>query len=157
MSILRSLGEDPQGQGLLKMPWRTVTTMEFLETISDVLNDAIFDEDHDETAIVKDIGRLQVLECLKQIAVAIREALQPAGVGVVTEATHMYVVMRGVQKTARQSPAPCWACSGRPRLGKSFSRSSGAELQCVHMGCCADPTATGAVSIVHSSFKLVQA
>lgn len=90
LSILRSLGEDPQGQGLLKMPWRTATTMEFLETISDVLNDAIFDEDHDETAIVKDIGRLQVLECLKQIAVAIREALQPAGVGVVTEVTHMW-------------------------------------------------------------------
>ncbi|KAL4692674.1 hypothetical protein H8959_016484 [Pygathrix nigripes] len=34
----------------------------------------------------------------KQIAVAITEALRPAGVGVVVEATHMCMVMRGVQK-----------------------------------------------------------
>ncbi|KAJ3594118.1 hypothetical protein NHX12_006450, partial [Muraenolepis orangiensis] len=133
-SIIRGLGEDPQRQGLLKTPWRAATAMQFFtkgyqEKIIDVLNDAIFDEDHDEMVIVKDIDmfsmcehhlvpifgrvhigylpnkrvlglsklariveiysrRLQVQERLtKQIAVAITEALKPAGVGVVIEAT----------------------------------------------------------------------
>ncbi|NXJ71287.1 GCH1 cyclohydrolase, partial [Rostratula benghalensis] len=140
-TILRSLGEDPERQGLLKTPWRAATAMQFFtkgyqETISDVLNDAIFDEDHDEMVIVKDIDMFSLCEhhlvpfvgkvhigylpnkqvlglsklasslCVlsvqerltKQIAIAITEALQPAGVGVVIEATHMCMVMRGVQK-----------------------------------------------------------
>ncbi|KAL4630378.1 GTP cyclohydrolase 1 [Arapaima gigas] len=39
----------------------------------------------------------------KQIAGAVTEALQPAGVGVVVEATHMCMVMRGVQKTSSKT------------------------------------------------------
>ncbi|XP_015988298.2 GTP cyclohydrolase 1 isoform X2 [Rousettus aegyptiacus] len=66
-SILRSLGEDPQRQGLLKTPLRAAMAMQFFtkgyqETISDVLNDAIFDEDHDEMVIVKDIDMFSMCE-----------------------------------------------------------------------------------------------
>ncbi|XP_072124699.1 GTP cyclohydrolase 1 isoform X2 [Mobula birostris] len=66
-AILRGLGEDPGRQGLLRTPWRAATAMQFFtkgyqEKISDVLNDAIFDEDHDEMVIVKDIDMFSMCE-----------------------------------------------------------------------------------------------
>ena len=59
--------------------------------------------------------RLQVQENLTaQIAHAVAAAIQPKGVGVVMEAQHLCMLMRGVQK---QRPgdheAACWAVSSR--------------------------------------------
>uniref|UniRef100_A0A3Q2QEG3 GTP cyclohydrolase 1 n=1 Tax=Fundulus heteroclitus TaxID=8078 RepID=A0A3Q2QEG3_FUNHE len=129
-SILRHLGEDTDREGLLRTPLRAAKAIQFLtkgyhETIEDILNNAIFDEDHDEMVIVKDIdvfslcehhlvpffGKVHIgyipnkkvvglskLRLTKQIAMGISEALQPRGVAVVVEAAHMCMVMRGVQK-----------------------------------------------------------
>jgi len=144
-TILSELGEDIHREGLVRTPLRAAKAMQnftkgYHESVRDILNDAMFDENHDEMVIVKDIDvfslcehhlvpffgrvhiaylpnkkvvglsklakiveifsrRLQVQERLtKQIATAISEALEPAGVAVVMEAAHMCMVMRGVQK-----------------------------------------------------------
>ncbi|XP_019902457.1 GTP cyclohydrolase 2 isoform X2 [Esox lucius] len=66
-TILRGLGEDTDRQGLLRTPLRAAKAMQFLtkgyhEDVYDVLNDAIFDEDHDEIVIVKDIDMFSLCE-----------------------------------------------------------------------------------------------
>uniref|UniRef100_A0A8C5NEL4 GTP cyclohydrolase 1 n=1 Tax=Gouania willdenowi TaxID=441366 RepID=A0A8C5NEL4_GOUWI len=66
-NILRQLGEDTDREGLLRTPLRAAKAIQFLtkgyhETVEDILNNAIFDEDHDEMVIVKDIDMFSLCE-----------------------------------------------------------------------------------------------
>ena len=145
VELLKRIGEDPARDGLLSTPKRMEKSMAFLtqgyiQSVDEVLHDALFDVDYDEMVMVKDIEfysmcehhllpffgkvhiayvpngkvvglskiprivdvfarRLQVQERLtQQIAEAIESAIHPQGVGVVIEAQHLCMMMRGVQK-----------------------------------------------------------
>ena len=142
---LRRLGEDPSRDGLLRTPERVQKSLRWLtrgqeSSVEDAIGDAIFDEDHHNMVIVKDIEmyslcehhllpffgkvhiayipngkivglsklprvvdvfarRLQVQERMtEQIATALMSVLAPKGVGVIVEAAHLCMMMRGVEK-----------------------------------------------------------
>lgn len=142
---LRRLGEDPARKGLIDTPRRVEESLRWLTRgyemdVEAALGDAVFEEQHDNMVMVKDIDlyslcehhllpffgkahiayipngrivglsklprvvdifarRLQLQERLtEQIASALQEALQPRGVGVVIEAYHLCMMMRGVEK-----------------------------------------------------------
>lgn len=143
--ILRTLGEDPAREGLIKTPDRVAKSLRFLtsgyaQDVDKVLNGALYSVAYDDMVIVRDIEvfslcehhllpffgrchiayvptdkvvglsklprlvdvfarRLQVQERLtNQIAETIMEKIKPQGVGVVIEARHLCMIMRGVEK-----------------------------------------------------------
>jgi GTP cyclohydrolase IA len=147
---LELLGEDPDREGLARTPERVEKSLQWLTrghgmSVADAIGEAIFDEDHHNMVIVKDIEmyslcehhmlpffgkvhiayipagkivglsklprivevfarRLQVQERLtEQIAAALQEAIQPQGVGVIIEAAHLCMMMRGVEKQNSQT------------------------------------------------------
>ena len=152
--MLIEIGEDPEREGLVRTPQRVSKAMKFLTQgyqadVKSIINDAIFDEDHNEMVICKNIDffsmcehhmlpffghahvayipngkviglsklarlvdvyarRLQVQERLnRQVANLLQEELNPQGVGVVIEATHLCMVMRGVQKQNSRTVTSC--------------------------------------------------
>ena len=108
--LLAELGEDPTREGLVDTPGRVDKSLRFLTSgytadVDTVINNALFSVEYNEMVIVRDIdfyslcehhllpffGKAHVAECLM-------EKIQPLGVAVVMEATHLCKAMRGVEK-----------------------------------------------------------
>ncbi len=168
-SLLKSIGEDPTREGLLRTPERVAKSFDELtegshQNLEEVVGKGVLNEDCSEMVIVKDIEfyslcehhmlpfygrvhvayipngriiglskiprivdmfarRLQVQERMtSQIAEAIQEVLQPKGVGVVADAAHLCMMMRGVQKQNSSTMTSCLVGSFRsdPRTRSEF-------------------------------------
>ncbi len=67
IELLKSIGESPSRQGLLKTPKRVEASYRYLTSgyqkkVREVLNGAIFDEEYDEMVILKDIEIFSLCE-----------------------------------------------------------------------------------------------
>jgi len=119
--VLTQIGEDPNREGLLKTPERMAKAMQYLThgydlNPDEIMQKAIFHEEYSEMVIYipdgKIVGlsklprivdaysrRLQVQERLTiEIRDCVQRTLNPKGVAVVIECSHMCMAMRGVQK-----------------------------------------------------------
>ncbi|HEV8611863.1 MAG TPA: GTP cyclohydrolase I FolE [Gemmatimonadales bacterium] len=143
--LIAAIGEDPERAALKRTPDRVHKALHWLTrgydmTLQGVVGDGVFEEEHVEMILVRDIElyslcehhllpffgrahvayipdgrliglsklprivemfarRLQVQERMTdQIADAVMEVLNPQGVGVVIEAAHLCMMMRGVEK-----------------------------------------------------------
>ena len=66
-TILECIGEDPEREGLKATPKRYAQAMLFFskgyeENVRDLVNGAVYDEDHDELVIVRDIEIFSLCE-----------------------------------------------------------------------------------------------
>ncbi len=143
--LIVGVGDEPSREGLRDTPERAAKALAFLtrgyrQSVSEVVNEALFESDLDEIVLVKDIElysmcehhllpfigkchvgylpngrvlglskvarivdmfarRLQIQETLtQQIATTIMEVTDASGVGVIVEAQHLCMAMRGVEK-----------------------------------------------------------
>ena len=112
-NMLTIIGEDPNREGLVKTPERVYKAFKFLtsgyeQDPKEVLGDALFTSSNNEMVVGLSkiprmvniyARRLQIQEQMtEQIAKALEDVIAPKGVGVVVEARHMCVEMRGVEK-----------------------------------------------------------
>ena len=143
--MIRRLGDDPARKGMRDTPERVAESLKFLTsgihtTAEDAVGDAVFEEQHHNMVLVKDIEMYSLCEhhllpffgkvhvayipegkimgiskaarlvetyarrflvqerMTEQIAQALWQIIEPQGVGVIVEAYHLCMMMRGVEK-----------------------------------------------------------